>query len=134
MREKLARFMAGRNGSDNLNRFISVLLVILLVVGVFAGDEAASLIWGLCLVGILYTYFRMLSKNLAKRQAENRKYLAVKNDFTGYFRGVKERWSQRKDYRFFRCPSCRTMLRVPRGKGKLKIVCRKCGSSFMKST
>ena len=47
---------------------------------------------------------------------------------------MRERWSQRKDYRFFKCRSCRTRLRVPRGKGKLNIVCRKCGTSFQRKT
>ena len=46
------------------------------------------------------------------------------------FRVRWERWVQRKDYKFFTCPSCKTTLRVPRGHGKIKIVCRKCGSSF----
>ena len=49
-------------------------------------------------------------------------------------RGLRERWSQRRDYKFFRCPSCRTLLRVPKGKGKIKVVCRKCGNSFIKKT
>ena len=49
----------------------------------------------------------------------------------GRLRAAKERWVQRKDYKFFSCPSCHTNLRVPRGKGKIKIVCRKCGTSFM---
>ena len=29
---------------------------------------------------------------------------------------------------------CRTLLRVPKGKGKIKIVCRKCGNSFIRNT
>ena len=42
----------------------------------------------------------------------------------------REKWVQRKDYKFFTCPSCKTTLRVPRGKGKIEIVCRRCGSRF----
>ena len=42
----------------------------------------------------------------------------------------REKWVQRKDYKFFTCPSCKTTLRVPRGHGKIKIVCRKCGNTF----
>ena len=62
------------------------------------------------------------------------RYLEMKNEILSYFHGVKERYSQRKDYKFFRCPSCHAMLRVPRGKGKVKVVCRKCGTSFVKKT
>lgn len=126
--------MAGRNGSDNLCRFLSVVVCVMVLIGAFAGDEAASMLWGLGVVGLVYIYFRVFSKNLPKRRAENDKYLALRRKITGDFTGGRDRWSQRKDYVFFRCPSCRTMLRVPRGKGKIKIICRKCGNSFIKKT
>lgn len=44
---------------------------------------------------------------------------------------IKERWKQRKDYKFFTCPSCKAVMRVPRGRGKIRIVCHKCGNTFM---
>ena len=50
------------------------------------------------------------------------------------YRVRRERWVQRKDYKFFTCPSCRTTLRVPRGKGQIRIVCRKCGNTFTGKT
>ena len=46
----------------------------------------------------------------------------------------KERWQQRKEYKFFTCPACKTVLRVPKGEGKIKLVCRKCGTSFVKKS
>ena len=78
--------------------------------------------------------FRIFSRNVYKRRQENQKYLRMTSGVRGYFRGLRERWSQRKDYKFYRCPSCHTLLRVPRGKGKIKLVCRKCGTSFIKKT
>ena len=45
-------------------------------------------------------------------------------------RVLRERWKQRKDYKFFSCPSCRAVMRVPRGRGKIRIVCHKCGNTF----
>jgi LSD1 subclass zinc finger protein len=126
--------MAGRNGSDNLCRFLSVVVCVLLVCAVSLRGNAAYALWVLAIAGLVYCYFRILSRNVEKRRQENSRYLAKREAFLGYFRGAKERHSQRKDYRFFRCPSCRTMLRVPRGKGKVKIVCRKCGTSFIKKT
>ncbi len=62
------------------------------------------------------------------------RYLQLRDEFRSYFRGAKDRFRQRKDYKFFRCPSCHTMLRVPKGKGKVRVVCRKCGTSFIKKT
>ena len=75
-------------------------------------------------------YFRMFSRNLYRRREENGKFMRVKYRASAWLRVRHERWVQRKDYKFFTCPSCRTTLRVPRGHGKIKIVCRKCGSSF----
>lgn len=134
MREKLIRFMTGRNGADNLSRAVSFVSIALLVIGLFTDVEVSRVLWVFAVLGVGYVYFRIFSRNVYRRQAENRKYLNMTAGARAYFRGLKERWSQRKDYKFFRCPSCRTLLRVPRGKGKIKLVCRKCGTSFIRKT
>ncbi len=134
MREKLARFMVGRNGSDQLSRFVSIVACVALVISMFMDTDARMAIWFLAILGVIYVYFRVFSRNVYKRRAENEKYLRATANIRGYFKGLRERWRQRRDYRFFRCPSCRTMLRVPRGKGKIKVVCRKCGTSFIRNT
>ena len=134
MREKLIRFMTGRNGADNLSRAVSFISIALLVIVLFTDVEVSRVLWVFEVLGVGYVYFRIFSRNVYKRQAENRKYLNMTSGARAYFRGLKERWSQRKDYKFFRCPSCRTLLRVPRGKGKIKLVCRKCGTSFIRKT
>ena len=134
MREKLARFFAGRNGVDQLGRAVMIVTVILLVVSMFTHGRLSDLLFVLVLIGIIYMYFRMFSRNVTKRREENAKYLNKTRSIRMYFRSLGERWRQRRDYKFFRCPSCGTLLRVPRGKGKIKIVCRKCGNSFIKNT
>ena len=134
MREKLARFMIGRNGSDQLTRFISIVVCLALVLSLFLNSDAQLAIWFLAIVGAIYGYFRVFSRNVAKRRQENANFLRATASVRGYFRGLRERWVQRRDYRFFRCPSCRTLLRVPRGKGKIRVVCRKCGTSFIRNT
>ena len=45
----------------------------------------------------------------------------------------KDRFSQRKSYRFFKCPGCGTYIRVPKGKGKIHIKCR-CGYTLYRKT
>ena len=134
MRERLARFMAGRNGADNLSRTVMLLAFILFILSLFFSDWLAQLLLTLAVTGIVYVYFRMFSKNVARRREENSRYLAKTASLRSYFRSLGERWRQRRDYKFFRCPMCRTLLRVPRGKGKIKIVCRKCGNSFIRNT
>lgn len=35
------------------------------------------------------------------------------------------------DYKVIDCPNCKTRLRVPKGKGKIKITCQKCSNAFI---
>ena len=83
---------------------------------------------------LVYIYFRMFSRNITKRREENGKYIRLRYRIDAAYRVRRERWVQRKDYKFFTCPSCRTTLRVPRGKGQIRIVCRKCGNTFTGKT
>lgn len=132
MRERFARFMAGRNGNDQLNLFLLGAAVVLAVVSAFFRSGGFGSFLPVVVLALLaYVYFRMLSRNVYKRREENGKFMRFRYNMEGSLRAAKERWVQRKDYKFFSCPSCHTNLRVPRGKGKIKIVCRKCGTSFM---
>ena len=130
MREKFARFMSGRNGNDQLNLFLLIVDVILLLLAGMFADSLGKVLYPLVILLLGYAYFRMLSRNLYKRSEENGKYLRLRYKLMAELRVHRERWVQRKDYKFFTCPSCKTTLRVPRGHGKIKIVCRKCGNSF----
>ena len=134
MRERLLRFMAGRNGMDAFNRFLLILGLALLLLSMFLPSAVSRILYPFFLAVLIFSYYRMFSRNLYKRQAENAWYWEKRNQFVGSFRLLKERWVQRKDYRFFSCPSCRTTLRVPKGRGKIKIVCRKCGTSFVRKS
>jgi hypothetical protein len=135
MRAWIARIMAGRNGPDHLNRFLSVVFLILSVGSMFVRNpRLASVLYTLSMALFFYVMFRMLSRNIYRRQQENGAYLRERYKITSWWNGLRDRWAQRKDYKFFKCPSCHTRLRVPKGKGKLNIVCRKCGTSFQRRT
>lgn len=130
MRDRLARFMAGRNGNDQLNMFLLVVeLVLILISGIFS-KTIGRFLFPVIAILIGLTYFRMLSRNVYKRRDENTRYMRLRYSVEAALRVRKERWVQRKDYKFFTCPACKTTLRVPRGHGRIKIVCRKCGTSF----
>ena len=130
LRDRFIRFMYGRNGNDSLNSFLLVVACILLVVSGFLKGALRSVLYTPSLILLGISYFRMFSKNIYKRREENRKYLDMRYRVFGYLKGIKERWVQRKDYKFFSSPSCHATLRVPKGHGKIKIVCRKCGNTF----
>lgn len=125
-RQRSARFMAGRNGNDQFNLFLLIVDLVLIVIASFTGGALYLLVVAL----LVYIYFRMLSRNIYKRQDENGRYLRARYKLQSRLRLLGERWKQRRDYKFFVCPSCRATLRVPKGRGKIKIVCRKCGNSF----
>lgn len=134
MREKIARFMAGRNGNDQLNRFLLLVDIVLLLIAAIFKDGIGRYVYPFVFVLLAYAYFRMLSRNVYKRREENGKYIRARYKVSAALRVRHERWVQRKDYKFFTCPSCRTALRVPRGKGQIRIVCRKCGNTFTGKT
>ncbi len=125
-RQRTARFMVGRNGNDQFNVFLMICSLVLILLSTLLGGKLFLLVLAL----LVYIYFRMLSRNVYRRQDENSRYLRAKYKLSSRVRLLGERWKQRRDYKFFVCPSCHATLRVPKGRGKIKIVCRKCGTSF----
>lgn len=59
MREKLIRFMTGRNGADNLSRAVSFVVIAFLVVGFFTDARVSRVLWVFAVLGMVYTYFRI---------------------------------------------------------------------------
>jgi predicted RNA-binding Zn-ribbon protein involved in translation (DUF1610 family) len=83
---------------------------------------------------LIYSYYRMFSKKTKDRYQENMQYLRGKNKITGWLGQKLNQFKQREKYCFFRCPECGVTVRAPRGKGKIKIFCPKCGKTFIKKT
>lgn len=131
MREKLLQFMAGRNGNDEFNRFLLAVDMLLILLSIVFSKGIGRSLSPIALILLGLTYFRMLSRDRFRRSDENARYLRIRDKVIGALRIRKEQWLQRKDYKFFVCPACKATLRVPKGRGKIKIVCRKCGNSFM---
>ena len=134
MRQKLARFMAGRNGPDQLTRFLSIIALILVILNLFIGGITRGVLWIAAIVLLVLCYWRMFSRNVYKRREENARYLKFENRVKRWFSVRRDMFRQRKTYKFFKCPSCRSILRVPKGKGRIRVVCRKCGNAFETKT
>ena len=131
MKEKLIRFMQGRYGADQFGRFLSAVCIVLLVISMFSRHQ----IWFLlALADMIYQYFRMFSKNIPKRYAENQKYLAVTARCRREFLKKKNELAQRRTHHIYRCPSCGQKIRIPRGRGKIEVRCPKCSTKFMKNS
>lgn len=126
---KFARFMQGRNGVDQLSQFLNIVVLILLVVSIFT--KSIILDW-LPFVLMGYMYFRIFSRNIAKRSVENQKFCNMRYDLAIKKNKWKKEREQKKIYRFFRCPMCHQKVRVPKGRGKICITCPKCRQEFVR--
>ena len=126
----LQRFLYGRNGLDNLGLFTLLLYMVLYLVGAFTGW------WPLYYISMgleAVFLFRMLSRNLPQRQKENAAFARFFAPATRWLR--RQRMiRQDKAHRYLKCPNCRQQLRVPRGKGRLRVTCRSCGTTFEAKT
>ncbi len=128
MREKFQRFMWGRYGNDRLNQFLMICAMVFLVLSmIFRGFFYLGAV-----ALMVYAYFRMFSHNTARRAAENQWYLSREMKVKGFFRKKKKEFGQRKEYRIYKCPNCKQKLRVPKGRGRIAISCRKCGNEFIR--
>lgn len=136
MREKFIRFMQGRNGVDQLSRFTMGVAFVSIILAIFAGSGSliGSLLDTLGLLAIVYTYYRILSKDLSKRCQENQKYLQTTEKLRRRFLREKNMMQQRKTHHIYTCPGCGQKIRVPRGKGKIEIDCPKCHTKFVKNS
>ncbi len=131
MKQKFQQFMSGRYGADQLSRLLMVITLVVLVLSMF---RPLRFLYIVAMVLLVYTYFRMFSRNIEKRYAENQKYLNWKYRLVVKKNQRKKRWAQRKTYHFYKCPNCKQTVRVPRGKGKICITCPKCRTEFVKKS
>ena len=122
----LRKLMYGRYGSDHLSFFLLFLYVVLIFIS--ALPHMAWVSW-LALAVLLWNLFRMFSRRIDRRRAENARFLALFGPFIRWFK-MRRTIHRDKDHRYFKCPNCGQYLRVPRGKGKITVTCRNCGASF----
>ncbi len=133
--DRFRNFMIGRYGTDSFGMFLVYALLVIIVISMFfRGGIVGTVLNLLTWVIFIYSWFRILSRNYAKRSAENRWYLEKTAAIRKFFRIKKRQQSERKEYKYFKCPECGQELRVPRGKGNIKITCRKCGKQFKGKT
>ena len=123
------QFMQGRYGADQMGQMLSAVSMVFLIISLFSRNQAWFL---LAVIGIVYNYFRMFSKNISKRYAENQKYLTMTAGIRRKLASWKSQLAQRKIYHIYRCPGCKQKIRVPRGRGKIEIRCPKCNNKFIR--
>lgn len=126
-----SQFMAGRYGTDSLNRFLLVLYFVLWGVTSFVRHlltwRILSLVTTLLAAWLL---FRTLSRNIPRRQVENRWFLGWWTPVKGWF---SRQWRRLRDIRrcrYRRCPGCGCQLRLPIKRGRRTVTCYRCRAQF----
>ncbi len=130
-RERLQRFMYGRYGMDAFGNCIIWTAVVLMIVSWFVGG---SILNTLALVLLVWGYFRIFSRNTQKRYQENCTYYRYINKGKDFFKKQKSYMQQRKTHHIYQCPQCKQKIRIPRGKGRVAITCKRCGTEFIKNS
>ena len=116
-------FMVGRYGTDKLNMAILSAGLAVCLVSAFVDSVKLNLLLTAVSYGLMiWALYRSFSRQTYKRYQENRRFLQ-------FFDRLKDR-----DHRYYDCPKCRQVVRVPRGKGKIAITCPKCKERFVKKT
>ena len=131
MKERMQRFMAGRYGNDQLNQFFFIVAIISMVLEIITRQ---SLFYTLTLVLLILAYVRVFSRNINKRYEENMKFLQKKDMILNKFCKQKYYAAQRRNFHIYTCPQCKQKIRIPKGKGKIRITCPKCRTSFIKKS
>ena len=123
--------MQGRYGVDSLSRFLSIVLLVIIILGMFIRIPLSGTI---TLMILVILYWRMFSRNIPKRYEENQKFLQIRDKLLGRFSDFGSNMSQMKDYHIYKCPRCNQKIRIPRGKGHIMVRCPKCGYEFHKKS
>ena len=127
IKSSLIRFMEGRHGSDHLGIFTLLSGLFLSLAGSFSRFGLLSM---LGFVLYVITLFRMFSRNREARARENRKYIELTSGWKTKTQQFIRRCKNRKDYKYFKCPNCKVLLRLKRGCGEKEITCVRCGHKF----
>lgn len=123
--------MMGRYGSDKLNIALIVASIILSLISRFL---KLGIITYISYIPLFLCIYRMFSKDINKRYQENQKFLKYYSKAEGWTKGKYHMVKGLKTYKYFKCPNCKQTVRVPRGKGRVNIICPKCSTKFIKTT
>lgn len=126
---RFQNMMYGRYGLDEFSRFLSIASLILLI---FSSVFKMPIFSIVAYLSIIYIFVRIFSKNFDKRRAELWWYIDKKSKLMKKIATQKKLQQMKKTHRLYKCRNCKTILRVPKGVGKIKITCSKCKTTMIK--
>jgi hypothetical protein len=128
---KMQQFMVGRYGNDEFTMFLLIASLIFTFLGNF---RPLRILYFIGSILIFYSLFRSLSKNYEARRKELNWYLRWSEKPKAELKLLGNRIRDRKTHKYFKCKECKTVLRVPSGRGKIEITCPKCRAKTIKKT
>lgn len=131
LRYKINEFMQGRYGYDELSSFMAIGGLVLMVLSHLPHFH---FLYIFAFPMLVWSWIRALSRNIHRRQMERNKYLSIKNRLVQRIRLYKNIWAHRKTHRYYRCPGCKTFVRIkkPEIGRRIMVTCPKCNERFEK--
>lgn len=129
--ERIAQWMTGRNGTDELAMACVWLALILYIVALVSRVVFINFV---SLALLVYAWLRMTSRSVEARRRENYLFLSKIGPLGPWLRNPVAAFQEARAYKHFKCPECGQRMRVPRRRGRLRVRCPKCQHRFeMKS-
>ncbi len=128
---KFQQFMVGRYGSDSFTLFLTISG---LLCSILSNFRHLRFLYLISVLLIFYGVFRTFSRNYEARRKELNWYLRWSEKPKAYIKLLGNQIRDRKTHRYYRCKSCKTVMRVPKGRGKIEITCPKCRMKVIKKT
>lgn len=123
--------MYGRYGNDALTKFLLILGLIFMIISLF---PHLSWLYFLAAAVLIWSLIRSFSRNFSARRRELDFYLRIKNPIVNFFKLSRNKWRDRKTHVYFKCKKCKAVLRVPKGKGSIVVICTRCKDRIEKNT
>lgn len=148
-------FMNGRRGADELTTALGALSMVFALIG---SIFSLPVLGWIALIIVVLALVRAFSTNIAARERENNMFLdavgklpfakgaasqgasrqqspqGAPSEFDRKKRTAQKMWDNRKTTMYFKCKNCGQMLSVPRGKGRIRVTCPRCGTKVEKKS
>ena len=128
---KMSAFMYGRYGTDELSKFLMILAIVLMVISWL---PKLGLVYFVAFGVMVWSLLRSFSRKLDKRHRELERYRRIKKPIADFFKLSRNKWRDRKTHVYFKCKKCKAVLRVPKGKGSIVVICTRCKDRIEKET
>lgn len=131
LKRRLSSWMEGRYGIDELGRVLLIACALCWFINIFANTVFLHV---LAIAFFVLCLWRSFSRDYSKRSNENNRFLQSIEKPQQACNHALARWRNRKTTLYFRCDGCKRWLSVPKGKGKLRVVCPDCKKEMFKKS